>query len=93
MLGDAILVKDGHVVAVELDGIAAIGGYQVHIVVDLFIHFGIIDDNALKVGIEDIPDFSNGSALFLIDEGGGSGLLNLGNGVVPCLEQYLELSV
>ena len=60
---------------------------------DLVIHFGIIDLDALKLGIEDIPDLTDGTTLLLIHERGGCGMLNLGDGVIPCFEQYLELSV
>ena len=68
LLGDAELVKYRHVLAVQLDSIAAIGGDLAHIVMTLFKHFSIVDMNALKVGIEDVPNLADGTALFFIHE-------------------------
>jgi len=93
LLGDAEFVKNGRVLAIQFHDIAAIGGYQVHIVVDLFKHFGVVHLNALEVRIQDVTDFTDGTAFFLIDEAGWSSMLYFGNGVVPGFEQRAQLSV
>ena len=92
LLGDAELVKDGHVVAVQLHDIAAIGGYLVHIVMNLLKYICIVHLDTLK-GAEDVAYLAYGTAFFLIHEGRWGGLLNLGNGVIPRFEQRLEFIV
>ena len=83
LLGDAELVKYRHVVAVQFHDITAVGGDKVHVVMDLLIYIGIIDLNALELGTEDVSDLTDGTAFFLIDEGGRGRLLDFGYRVVP----------
>ena len=84
LLSDAVLVKNRHVLTIQFHDITAIGGYQVHIVMDLLIYISVIDLDTLKFGIENVPNLAHGTTFFLIDEGGrGTGLLHFGNGIFP----------
>ena len=94
LFGDAEVVENRQIACVQFDDILLFGGYECYIVPYLLEDILVVDIDTVVSGVEDIAKQGHGTAGLFVDQlWDFLGLLGLGNGVFPTLDESLHLLV
>ncbi len=86
------MVEDGFVAVVEADFVAEAGGDHAGDHADLFVLFGIVNDEAVDFFAEDVADRAIEEGLVAVDDAGGAHALGVVEGLHPELLEELDVS-
>ena len=93
MLRDVEVVEDGNVVGIKFDNVAAVVGYQAHIIENLVVDTGVVHIDVFERWTEDVANDTHGAAFLFVDECRCIELLCFSEAVLPTFHQSLEFVV